>query len=55
MYVLPMKKSCDNCSVELSKLSLFNPNKKIYRYNNAMLCINCYRKISSREQLKEEA
>jgi hypothetical protein len=50
-----MKKSCDNCSAELSKLSLFNPNKKIYRYNNAILCINCYRKISSREQLKEEA
>jgi hypothetical protein len=51
---LYMKKSCDNCSAELSKFSLFNPNKKIYRYNNAMLCINCYRKISSREPLKEE-
>jgi hypothetical protein len=50
-----MKKSCDNCSAELSKFSFFNPNKKIHRYNNAMLCMICYRKISSREQLKEEA
>ena len=49
-----MKKSCDNCFVELSKFSLFTPNKKIYRYNNAVLCISCYRKISSRDQLKEE-
>jgi hypothetical protein len=48
-----MKKSCDNCSAELAKFSLFTPDKKIYRYNNAMLCLDCFRKISNREQIEE--
>jgi hypothetical protein len=48
-----MKKRCDNCSKELSKLALFSPNKKIYRYNNAILCLSCFVKIKERQQLEE--
>ncbi len=46
-------KSCDNCSKELSKFALFSPGKKIHMYNNAMLCLDCFRKINAREQLEE--
>jgi hypothetical protein len=48
-----MNKSCDNCSRELAKFSFFSPDKKIYMYNNAVLCSDCFRKISAREQLEE--
>jgi hypothetical protein len=47
-----MNKSCDNCTTELSKFSLFSPSKKIYRYNNAILCQDCFKKINAREQLE---
>jgi len=47
-----MKKHCDNCSAELAKFSMFSPAKKIYRFNNAILCLDCFRKISAREQLE---
>lgn len=48
-----MKKSCDNCAKELSKFTFFSPYKKIYRYNNAVLCLDCFIKISERRQLEE--
>jgi len=48
-----MKKKCDNCSKELTKFALFSPDKKIYMYNNAMLCSTCFAKIRAREQLNE--
>jgi hypothetical protein len=48
-----MIKSCDNCSKALAKFSTYSPSKKIYRYNNAMLCSDCFKKISAREQLEE--
>jgi len=48
-----MKKKCDNCSAELAKFTFFNADKKIYRHNSAMLCLECYQKISNREQLPE--
>jgi len=45
--------SCDNCFAELLKFSFFSPSKKIHRYNNAILCQECFAKISAREQLEE--
>jgi len=48
-----LKKSCDNCYRELVKYSFFSSDKKIYRYNNALLCLDCFNKISNREQIEE--
>lgn len=48
-----MKKSCDNCSRELAKFSFFSLVKRVYMYNNAMLCQDCFKKISAREQFEE--
>jgi hypothetical protein len=48
-------KACDNCSKELSKFSFFSPGKKIYMCNSAILCADCFTKISAREQLEEKA
>ena len=48
-----MKKSCDNCTKELSKFAFFSPYKKIYRHNNAILCLHCFIEISKREHLEE--
>jgi len=56
IYYLTLKKQCDNCSKELSKFTFFNSERKIYRYNNAMLCRTCFEEIknSHRQQLEEE-
>jgi len=52
-----MKKQCDNCSKELSKFSFFSSeNKKIYRYNSAVLCWSCFNEVRSHHhhQLEKE-
>jgi hypothetical protein len=49
-----MIKRCDNCATELSRFS-FLKNRKIYRFNNVILCLDCFTKISQRKHVEEKA